>query len=75
MVFTGPLHDWGIVWMAQHNRGVYEPEFRLVLTIFSMLVGVFGYVGWAIGNDHHMPWIGPVACITLVHPFAFSARR
>ncbi|KAM5535242.1 hypothetical protein V8D89_011048 [Ganoderma adspersum] len=65
LLVTGPLHDWGIVRMAQRNRGVYEPEFRLVFML-NMLVGVFGFVGWAVGNDHHMPWIGPVACITYV---------
>ena len=63
MLITGPLNDWGIVWISQRNRGVYEPEYRLVFML-GMLFGVFGYVGWAVGNDHHMPWIGAVACIT-----------
>lgn len=65
MAVTGPLNDWGVVWIAKRNRGVYEPEFRLIFML-SMLFGVFGYVGWAVGNDHHMPWIGAVACITYV---------
>ncbi|EJF67464.1 MFS general substrate transporter [Dichomitus squalens LYAD-421 SS1] len=66
MAVTGPLNDWGIVWLSKRNRGVYEPEFRLVF-MSSMLCGVFGYVGWAVGNDHHMPWIGAVACITMLN--------
>ena len=66
MLVTGPLNDWGVVWISKRNRGIFEPEFRLVFMI-SMLFGVFGYVGWAVGNDHHMPWIGAVACITYVH--------
>ena len=65
MAVTGPLNDWGIVWISKRNRGIYEPEFRLVF-MASMLFGVFGYVGWAVGNDHHMPWIGAVGCITCV---------
>ena len=65
LVITSPLNDWWIVWMARRNRGVYEPEFRLPFTL-SMLFGVFGYVGWAIGNDRHMPWIGAVACLAYV---------
>ena len=65
MAITSPLNDWGVVWMAKRNRGMYEPEFRLVFML-SMLFGVFGYVGWAVGNDHRMPWIGAVACITYV---------
>ena len=51
--------------MSRRNRGVYEPEFRLVLLI-SLLVGAFGYVGWAIGNENHMPWIGAVVCLAYV---------
>ena len=55
--------------MSQRNRGVYEPEYRLVF-MFSMLFGVFGYVGWAVGIEKHMPWIGAVACYAYVswHP-------
>ncbi|TBU58126.1 MFS general substrate transporter [Dichomitus squalens] len=66
MLVTGPLNDWGIVWISQRNRGVYEPEYRLMFMI-GMLFGVFGYVGWAVGNDQHMPWIGAVACITMLN--------
>ncbi|TFK80890.1 MFS general substrate transporter [Polyporus arcularius HHB13444] len=66
MIVSGPLNDWGVVWMSKRNRGIYEPEFRLVF-MFAMLFGVFGYVGWAVGNDHRMPWIGAVACITMVN--------
>ncbi|KAI0673992.1 MFS general substrate transporter [Trametes maxima] len=66
MLVTGPLNDWGVVWISKRNRGIYEPEFRLMFMI-SMLFGIFGYVGWAVGNDHHMPWIGAVACITMLN--------
>ena len=66
LLVTGPLNDWVIVWMSLHNCGIYEPEYRLVF-MPSMLFAVFGYVGWAVGNDHHMPWIGPIACIAYVH--------
>ena len=63
MLITGPLNDRGVVWVAKRNRGIYEPEFRLIL-VLSMLFGVFGYVGWGVGSTHNMPWIGAVACIT-----------
>ncbi|KAM5538316.1 hypothetical protein V8D89_007918 [Ganoderma adspersum] len=66
MLVTGPLNDWGVVWMSQRNRGIYEPEYRLIFML-GMLFGVFGYVGWAVGNDHDMPWIGSVACITMLN--------
>ena len=72
ILVTGRPGDWAIVWMSQRNRGIYEPEYRLVFML-SMLVGVFGYVGWAVGSDHHIPWIGPVACITYVLSFCSSS--
>ncbi|KAA1471601.1 MFS general substrate transporter [Dentipellis sp. KUC8613] len=66
MVITGPLTDWGAVWMSKRNGGVYEPEFRLVF-MSAMLFGVFGYAGWAVGTVHGMPWIGAVACMAMAN--------
>ena len=43
---SGPLTDWGTVWLARRNQGVYEPEFRIFF-VGAMLFGVFGYAGWA----------------------------
>ena len=68
------LSDRAIVWMAQHNRSIYEPEYRLVF-MFSMLFGVFGYVGWGVGNDQHMPWVGAVICITYAPSVLASSIR
>ena len=73
LVTTGPLNDWWVVWMARRNGGVYEPEFRLIFML-NMLFGMFGYVGWAIGSDHHMPWIGAVACLAYVLLRSFRAH-
>ncbi|PIL27048.1 MFS general substrate transporter [Ganoderma sinense ZZ0214-1] len=63
---AGPFNDWTIVRISQRNRGIYEPEFRLIFML-AMLFGVFGYAGWAIGVDHHMPWIGSVAYIATLN--------
>ncbi|KAJ7598367.1 MFS general substrate transporter [Mycena floridula] len=62
---TSPLTDWGIVRLAQRNKGVYEPEFR-ILFITTMLIGTCGYAGWAVGTTHKMPWIGAVACLMTI---------
>jgi hypothetical protein len=43
---SGPLTDWGTVWLARRNQGVYEPEFRIFF-VGAMVFGVFGYAGWA----------------------------
>ncbi|KAF9055995.1 MFS general substrate transporter [Panaeolus papilionaceus] len=64
--FTGPLTDWGTVWLSKRNKGIYEPEFRIFF-VGSMLFGVFGYAGWAVGTSHNMPWIGAVACIAMAN--------
>ncbi|KAF8808032.1 MFS general substrate transporter [Phlegmacium glaucopus] len=66
LCISGPLTDWATVWLAKRNKGVYEPEFRIFF-IIPMLLGVFGYAGWAVGTTHHMPWIGAVACIAMAN--------
>lgn len=66
MVITGPLTDWGAVWMSKRNGGIYEPEYRLVF-MSTMLFGVFGYAGWAVGTTNNMPWIGAVACLAMAN--------
>ena len=45
-VTTSYLVDAGAIWLSKCNRGIYEPEFRLVFTM-TMLIGLFGYLGWA----------------------------
>nr|VWO95044.1 Cercosporin MFS transporter CTB4 (Cercosporin toxin biosynthesis cluster protein 4) [Ganoderma boninense] len=65
-LITGPFNDWAIIRISQRNRGIYEPEFRLIFML-AMLFGVFGYAAWAVGIDHHMPWIGSVACIAALN--------
>jgi len=66
MITSGPLTDWGTVWLAKRNNGVYEPEFRIFF-VSTMLFGTFGYAGWAVGTTHHMPWIGAVACLAMAN--------
>ena len=61
------LSDRVIIWMSQRNHGIYEREYRLVFML-SLLFCVFSYVGWGIGNDHHMPWMAAVVCIAYVPP-------
>ncbi|KAL0575809.1 hypothetical protein V5O48_006163 [Marasmius crinis-equi] len=63
---TGPMTDWGTIWLSKRNKGIYEPEFRIFF-ITTMLMGTFGYAGWAVGTTHNMPWIGAVACLTLAN--------
>ncbi|KAJ3575250.1 hypothetical protein NP233_g1218 [Leucocoprinus birnbaumii] len=46
-VISGPLTDWGTVWLSKHNRGIYEPEFRLSF-VLAMLFGVFGMANFSM---------------------------
>ena len=64
-IFSTAVNDWVIIWISQHNHGIYEPEFRLVF-MPSMLFGLFSFIGWAVGNTHGMSWVGAVACYMYV---------
>ncbi|PIL28608.1 MFS general substrate transporter [Ganoderma sinense ZZ0214-1] len=72
VIVAGPLSDRWIVWMSQRNRGVYEPEFRL-LFMQGLLFLVFGLVGWGIGYEHHMPWTGAVGCAIMMAFGSFAS--
>lgn len=41
-LYAGPLSDWSIVWLAKRNKGAYEPEMRLYLIVFPVIVGPIG---------------------------------
>ena len=64
-IFSTVFNDWIIIWISQHNHGIYEPEFRLVF-MPSMLFGLFSFISWAVGNMNGMSWVGAVACYMYV---------
>ncbi|KAF9883123.1 hypothetical protein FE257_004072 [Aspergillus nanangensis] len=41
------------IWMAKHNNGIYEPEFRLTLVIFAFIAtgGLFGFGATAAAQE------------------------
>ncbi|TVY80562.1 Protein HOL1 [Lachnellula suecica] len=45
VLFFGVIADPVIMFMTRRNKGVYEPEYRLLLSVFGLLsgVGLFGY--------------------------------
>lgn len=53
-VAVGSLSDWLVIKLTKHNKGIYEPEFRLVPTVLGLLAGAgfigFGYVTSVQGN-------------------------
>ncbi|RDW59944.1 hypothetical protein BP6252_13031 [Coleophoma cylindrospora] len=55
-IYGGPLSDWSILVLAKRNRGIYEPEMRLYLSLFPVLVGpagvwLYGYSALEILGD------------------------
>lgn len=48
---AGVMSDWSAKAMTRWNRGVYEPEFRLLLVVPQLVFGVMGIFGWGITVD------------------------
>lgn len=48
---AGGLADWSAKKLTQWNKGVYEPEFRIVLVIPQMIFGCMGLYGFGITAD------------------------
>lgn len=51
-IVAGLLSDWSTKLMIRRNKGVYEPEFRIVLVIAQLVFGCAGLYGFGItGNN------------------------
>ncbi|KUJ15146.1 MFS general substrate transporter [Mollisia scopiformis] len=57
---SGPIADWIVKYMSRRNNGIYEPEFRLVLVIITLIIGGMSFFGFGISLQDQDPWIGPV---------------
>jgi MFS family permease len=57
---SGPLNDYICLKLTEHNKGIYEPEFRLVLIIPVTLLGACGFFGFGASVGAHTHWAGPV---------------
>ncbi|KAK5990545.1 putative MFS-type transporter [Cladobotryum mycophilum] len=60
-VISGLLADTSVKWLTKRNKGVYEPEFRILLVIPMLLIGGIGLFGFALtagdvisGKYHYM---------------------
>lgn len=54
------LSDYLATFLAIRNRGVYEPEFRLVIMIPYILLAVAGLVAFGASVTNQEPWPVPV---------------
>ena len=57
---SGPLNDWICLKLTKRNKGIYEPEFRLVLIIPVTILGVCGFFGFGASVGAQTHWSGPV---------------
>ncbi|KAL1864789.1 hypothetical protein VTK73DRAFT_5642 [Phialemonium thermophilum] len=48
---VGLLADWSARKLTRWNRGVYEPEFRILLTVPQLVLGCAGLYGFGITAD------------------------
>ncbi|KAI4230908.1 MAG: hypothetical protein LQ349_005948, partial [Xanthoria aureola] len=47
-IISGLLADWSTKLMIRRNKGVYEPEFRIVLVALQLVFGCVGLYGFGI---------------------------
>ncbi|KAI4207567.1 MAG: hypothetical protein LQ346_000499 [Caloplaca aetnensis] len=47
-IISGLLADWSTKFMIRRNKGVYEPEFRIVLVVVQLVFGCVGLYGFGI---------------------------
>jgi len=66
-LISGPLNDYICLVLTKRNRGVYEPEFRLVLIVPVTLLGVCGFYGFGATVHYQTHWIGPVLTFGLAN--------
>jgi hypothetical protein len=57
---SGPLNDWICLKLADRNKGIYEPEYRLALMVVVVPLGVAGFFGFGATVHYQTHWAGPV---------------
>jgi MFS family permease len=79
-LLASPLSGWAAdaiaKFMARRNKGVFEPEFRLVLMIPATIFATIGFLGFGISAQRGLPIVWPItfmALHSLSVPFASTA--
>lgn len=57
---SGPLNDWICLKLTQKNKGIYEPEFRLVLILPVAILGSIGFFGFGL-SVHYQTHVSDTA--------------
>lgn len=59
-IVSGPLNDSICLYLTRRNKGIYEPEFRLVLMLVVVILGTVGLFGFGATIHYQTHWSGPV---------------
>lgn len=52
---AGILSDHHVLWMAKKKNGVYEPEYRLWLSVITLFISPLGLIMFGVGADKQWP--------------------
>jgi len=66
-IISGPLNDWICLRLTKKNKGIYEPEFRLVLITVVIVLGCVGFFGFGATVHYQTHWSGPVLTFGLAN--------
>lgn len=58
-ILSGLLSDWSTKFMIRRNKGVYEPEFRILLVIPQLVFGCAGLYGFGVTSSNVRHWFWP----------------
>ncbi|KAF2664773.1 MFS general substrate transporter [Microthyrium microscopicum] len=75
-IFSGLFSDWLIKFLSRRNKGVYEPEFRLLLMLPATIFSTVSFL--LLGNAYHYKWsivriVACSICMNIAVPFAGNA--
>ncbi|KAJ7471421.1 MFS general substrate transporter [Mycena galericulata] len=59
-LLAGPLTSYCARILSRHNKGIFEPEFKLLPVVLYAIFGTMGFVGFGMSLQRGLPWIGPV---------------
>lgn len=58
-ILSGLMSDWSTKFMIRRNKGVYEPEFRILLVIPQLVLGCAGLYGFGVTSSEARHWFWP----------------
>ncbi|KAJ7607024.1 MFS general substrate transporter [Mycena polygramma] len=59
-LLAGPLTGYCARILSKRNKGIFEPEFKLLPVVLYAIFGTMGFVGFGMSLQRGLPWIAPV---------------